>query len=133
MGPGPGTYEVKGENESPHYSMTKRRSLSTNDENPGPGSYTPAVSYTNIKYSISRAQHFKKQDAVGPGPGTYSPTVQKDVSIGIGTGKRPPLSQVLDTPGPGTYDAKSSEKAPSYSIPKQSKPVKVDSDPVFFI
>lgn len=128
--PGPGTYNVNSDHSAPKYTMNGRKSESSKDQNPGPGTYTPSMSFTAIQYSIGKSNHSTIQIKNVPGPGTYNLTNQKYTSYSIGNSKRPPLNLILDTPGPGSYNYKSSNKSPSYSIPKKVHIQKIDSDPV---
>ena len=131
--PGPGAYHVKSEVDTPRYSMNSRRSPSNHEENPGPGAYSPSISFTAINYSIAHSDHLKPSKNSSPGPGSYFPKSEKSPGMTIGISKRSPLSLVLDTPGPGSYNSLNTYKAPAYTISKQSNIQKLGSDPVFFI
>lgn len=128
--PGPGAYDIKPEHDAPRYTMNSRKSQLKKDENPGPGTYSPTRSFTSIHYSIGKSKHFEQQIKNVPGPGAYVLGIEKTYSYSIGNSKRPPLSLVLDTPGPGSYNCKNAEKAPSYTMSKKNQIIKLDSDPV---
>lgn len=128
--PGPGAYNIKSEVDTPSYSMNTRRSISSHEANPGPGAYSPKLMITEVKYSIGRSEHFTNRNKVTPGPGTYSPSPDKIPVTSIGIGQRPPLSLILDTPGPGTYNTFKTFQTPSYSISKKNHLKKLDPEPV---
>ena len=131
--PGPGAYTIKSQQEAPSYSMNAKRSISSHEQGPGPGSYSPNSSFTTIKYSIGRSEHSRIAKKSSPGPGTYSPTLSKAPGTSIGSSNRPPLSLVPDTPGPGSYNTFSSFKTPAYSISRRDQTKKLDPEPVSYM
>ena len=134
VSPGPGAYDLKSNKDAPSYSINAKRSINIHEQVPGPGTYSPSVSYTSINYSIGKSLHYKLSAKNSPGPGTYSPNSLNKQGVSIGNSQRPPLSKITDTPGPGAYDPlKSSNKAPSYSLSIKNHTKKLDPEPVFFI
>lgn len=128
--PGPGAYTIKSEKQSPSYSMSAKRTKERHESNPGPGAYSPSVSSNSVYYSIGRSQHFKISNKNSPGPSTYNLSETYTKGSTIGNGKRPPLSLINDTPGPGAYNILSKIKTPAYSISTKNNLKKLDSDPV---
>jgi hypothetical protein len=119
-GPGPGNYDEKkvmGEG-VPGYSITARRPdvrVKAGKGTPGPGRYDPMLGYVRRngpKFGIGKQSKSKIANIYGqvPGPNNYQPnqtwTKKNAASWGMGTNKRPGLSQILDTPGPGQYEAR---------------------------
>jgi len=82
-------------------------------ESRGPGAYNPDPQTVKTKaknYSVGRERKGFAPDIYGttPGPDNYNPKMfagkNQAASWGMGSGKRPPLQQVLPTPGPGSYN-----------------------------
>ena len=75
----------------------------------GPGSYNPGKKSVKSA-TFSKTSKSRVPDIYGstPGPDNYNPDGVKvkntAASWGMGSGNRPALSQVLETPGPGTYE-----------------------------
>ena len=126
--PGPGDYNHKHivGGDGPGYSMPGRRPdvrVLPGKEGRGPGSYNSnhsAVKRNGSQYSMGKTQKGHVPDVYGhtPAPNQYDPNdavgKNKSAVYGMGSGSRPPLSQVLETPGPGTYnDQKKKVKGPT--------------------
>jgi hypothetical protein len=115
--PGPGHYGYapKIGNQAPKYSLTSRRPDTTPSPgkySPGPGNYNPSDDFArtqNPQYKFgSSSRKDLKRDA-GPAPGTYTSNAldsrkKSSPSFGFGSGKRAPLSQTTNSPGPGNYN-----------------------------
>lgn len=92
---------------------------------PGPGSYDPTLEYTRKsapKYRVGRSSKSRIANIYGdvPAPNCYRPESNfvktQSAAWGMGSNKRPGLSQILDTPGPGSYNPALSKKGgPSMS------------------
>lgn len=119
-GPGPGFYNEKkvlGDG-VPGYSIKGRRPdcrVLPGKDAPGPGNYDPSTKFCRRsapKYRMSRASKSKIANIYGetPAPNVYRPSStfvkSQSAAWGMGSNKRPGLSQILDTPGPGSYDPK---------------------------
>mmetsp|Transcript_13805 Transcript_13805/g.12239 ORF Transcript_13805/g.12239 Transcript_13805/m.12239 type:complete len:442 (-) Transcript_13805:37-1362(-) len=129
-GPGPGFYnekKVMGDG-VPGYSMKGRRKdcrVLPGKDAPCSGLYNPDFSNSRKsapKFAFSKQHKSKIANIYGktPSPSHYKPTssfVKKTAAAwGMGSGKRPALSQVLETPGPGNYNpANSKKEAPSFT------------------
>ena len=117
-GPGPGDYiEKKVMSDGvPGYSMTSRRPdwrVLPGKESPGPGNYDPSLEYTRKsgpKYQVGKTHKSKIANIYGevPAPNWYKPASNfiktQSAAWGMGSWKRPALSQILDNPGPGSYN-----------------------------
>ena len=116
--PGPGQYIEKKvmTDGAPGYSMKGRRPdvrVLPGKDTPGPGNYDPLLSYTRTngpKYAIGKTSKSKVANIYGdvPAPNSYKPASMfvknQSAAWGMGSYKRPALSQILDTPGPGQYN-----------------------------
>lgn len=90
-------------------------------EYPGPGAYNPSADFGAPNYSIGRSQRPQSGKTGSPGPGAYSPKMRPSSSGPlIGTGKRPPLSDAFEIPGPGAYNFQSSVDGPQFSMTGRS-------------
>lgn len=113
--------------DGPLYSMPGRRKdvrVLPGKESRGPGAYNAnefAVKTKNPSYKIGSSPKGKVPDIYGstPAPNTYHPdqtkVKNKNPQWELGTGNRPPLSQVLETPGPGAYSP-GKDKPMSYTM-----------------
>lgn len=100
----------------PGYSITSRRPdcrVLPGQDTPGPGNYNPSLEYSRKsapKYRVGRTSKSKIANIYGdvPAPNSYKPSSQfvktQAAAWGMGSNKRPGLSQILDTPGPGSYN-----------------------------
>lgn len=116
--PGPGTYNERKvlTDGAPGYSIKGRRPdvrVLPGKDSPGPGNYDPLTSYTKRagpKYGMNKTSKSKIANIYGdvPGPNSYKPSTSyiknQSAAWGMGSNKRPGLSQILDTPGPGSYN-----------------------------
>lgn len=118
--PGVGAYDLKASSSGPKYSISKGKSTTNFNKNPGPGDYFPDKNkFTKKSPSYSMRKKFENkinQDL--PGPGNYDPNINKYKSLhpSFPHSARASKSKNLN-PGPGDYDPKDVFKnAPVYSI-----------------
>ena len=78
---------------------------------PGPGNYDPSTkslskfdSAPTYRIGTSSRDHFVGSKVPGPGAYTASEIRPHSSATKIGTGKRLPLNENVETPGPGTYE-----------------------------
>jgi hypothetical protein len=110
--PGPGTYDFKGNFESPTKGTTlvPRRpdsAMFTSGRTPGPGAYSPNLTIKNSSpaYRLGSASRDNKIRDAAPGPGAYEPQgLRSKQNVRIGTSVRSPINISGTTPGPGTYE-----------------------------
>ena len=130
--PGPGAYIIPELHNSPAFSMTSRHSLFKQDPLPGPGAYTPKYLFKTIKYSLSRSEKMPFKPKNIPGPGSYMIKVQESPSAKFSLSPRKLIEVSLDSPGPGTYESRSSMDGPRFTL-RGRKSVKPNDNPVCFM
>ena len=137
---GPGSYDINPIPGRIFYTMTPRRKEIKKIENfPGPGTYTPSKLEQGTMFSISKADRNKGRNIESPGPGAYRVTTPNSSRSALYflfrtiKSHRPPLSQIIDTPGPGTYhyDLKIGGPEPTLSSKHDFKSKSIE--PVYFI
>ena len=129
--PGPGSYKHKEYvgREGKKISMGLKFKSKSTEYIPGPGQYT-TDNYDPIlkklpEIKIGKANRFSTSNLFedNPGPGQYNNDNVNYVKINkpswkIGTSKRKPLSDIVDSPGPGKYNISKNigDSAPHYSM-----------------
>lgn len=118
--PGPGTYLIPDTLNKRGCSMTSRKNDGNKDTNPGPGSYNPTSKrQKSPSWTIGSGQRgdFTSGKHQVPGPGTYQIKAELGKTAPLfGSSKRPPLSDINDTPGPGEYFIHKGKDAPAYTM-----------------
>ena len=106
----------------PGYSLTSRRPdwrVLPGKDTPGPGNYDPSLEYTRTgapKYQVGKTNKSKIANIYGdvPAPNWYRPLSNfiktQSAAWGMGSWKRPELSQILSNPGPGSYNPATGKK-----------------------
>jgi hypothetical protein len=118
----------------PCYSIKSRKPdksrLFAGKDAPGPGAYDPSNNLNRRsvpKFRFGRSSKSKISNIYGdvPAPNSYKPhsnfVKSQSAAWGMGSYKRPALSQILDTPGPGSYDPANTLKREGPSFKGKSK------------
>ena len=117
--PGPGNYESKSTNESPHFSLKGREAYKPRDESPGPGQYEPSSGvYLTPSYRVGSAPRVGiLTNSTVPGPGTYGyyNTIGETSKWSFGNVKRSGIKDNL-VPGPGSYPVKAPRDPKAFSL-----------------
>ena len=107
---------------NPAWSFQGRSQEKFNDANPGPGAYNPGITKfensPNFRIGTGSRSTFVVKNTPGPGNYNIKSSFSGSTSTRIGTSKRPPLNDTIQTPGPGTYEIRSCAiEGPQYSMP----------------
>lgn len=119
---------------APAWSFPGRSEEKSTFTTPGPGNYNPKLqtfsNTPNVKIGTSSRSNIFASTTPGPGAYNTSGSLTNRPAPKIGSSKRPPLSDSLLTPGPGTYEIKSTAvEGPKFSMPGRSSSKKLDNMP----
>ena len=134
--PSPADYNLKitefnSNNKSPAYAFGKepREKIAKNDQM-SPDTYNIEYKDKPSGWKFSQEPRNKLKTEDYPGVGEYSPREPTTVKGAVfDKSGRPPLNEISDTPGVGSYDFKGMPEGPYYSIQGKSKEILKDSNP----
>mmetsp|Transcript_2175 Transcript_2175/g.2507 ORF Transcript_2175/g.2507 Transcript_2175/m.2507 type:complete len:195 (-) Transcript_2175:1891-2475(-) len=122
-GPGPGTYSHYSKRPGSAYTIQGKRQNNYLKDEPGPGAYSMRQSYDQIGGYIGEKLKNGKYEA-SPGPAIYSLSQMSKSHQGWTFGMNPnDKFKILDCPGPGAYDSRSSK---SHILGKFGQEIRAD-------
>lgn len=111
---------------APAWSFRVKPEEKNNFLTPGPGNYNPSLSkYENSpNYKIGTSSRDANIISSTPGPGTYESksTILGKPAPKIGSSQRLPLSETIETPGPGAYQIFDPAEGPKFSMQGRKDP-----------
>ena len=119
---------------APAWSFSGKSEEKASFNTPGPGNYNPKTqkfgNSPNVKIGTSSRSNIFASATPGPGAYNTSGCLTDRPAPKIGTSKRAPLSESVLTPGPGTYEIKSTAvEGPKFSMPGRSPNKAFDNMP----
>lgn len=127
---GPGQYNANYDSIKPStaisFSRASRSPLAPSTNVPGPGTHSLREIKECPQYVFPREPRGKRNSPDYPGPGEYNiPGLTDELKHKMGKTilpRRPLIIKDSGAPGPGAYDAKDQNSAPSFSVGKGKRP-----------
>ncbi|OMJ93371.1 hypothetical protein SteCoe_3609 [Stentor coeruleus] len=118
--PGPGSYSLCLNSNSPAFSISKSPRSNLIDSSPGPGDYENKRLSTGPELSFAKSTRELFPQYPSPGPGDYNPHIQEHSYSSILIGK-PKDEPKLNTPGPGSYNLDIHKNSQTFSISRSPR------------
>lgn len=118
--PGPGSYSLCLNSNSPGFSISKSPRSNLIDLSPGPGDYENKRLSSGPELSFTKSTRELFPQYPSPGPGDYNPSIQEHSYSCILIGK-PKDEPKLNTPGPGSYNTEIRQNSPTFSIARSPR------------
>ncbi|OMJ71780.1 hypothetical protein SteCoe_29925 [Stentor coeruleus] len=113
--PGPGSYSVCIDSNSPRYTIGKSSKSEAIKQTPGPGDYENKRLSSGPVHMFSKSTREDVREFTSPGPADYSPDRSEHSYSCFLIGK-PKDQPKLNTPGPGSYSIDQPHSSSKYSI-----------------